>query len=564
MASSKVTLQPPSLTECKTYESYKRELKCWAEVTDLPKSKQGSYIILSLPNKCKFGDDLREKALESIDEEDLSATTGLDAVLAFLDKELAKNAVDDIIDKWEEFDNCSKQSLQSMEEFISDFESKYNRVKQTGTTLPEEILAYMLMKQAGLGHLEKMLILSRVDIEKKDDLFKDVKMNMKNILGKRMQENKKSGNTDDIKIDAALLAQNEEVLATYGYYRNRSNTYPKSKPWSNKPKRKDFPKRLDKSGREINPSNRDGKLLLCNSCGSYRHLQDKCPDSHENRKGNILITEHSDSNTQPDRFVLFTSDKEEISKFTLEARNCAALDTCCTTTVAGKNWIKMFLESLPLEARKLVKGPHKSDKVFKGVGKGTLPSIEQYTIPAEIGECPVLIQVDIIDSDIPMLLSKSAMKKAKMVLHMDQDFAEVMGKHVMLNTTSAGHYVVPLLTKGGGLHSPDDHAVQIDEINALHIFQASPEEKYKALEKLHKQFGHRPKESFNNLLKTADCWSNDLKPMIDKIIDNCEGCIKRRRNPDRPSVTMPMASDFNEKIAMDLSFYKGIPILHHF
>ena len=49
-----------------------------------------------------------------------------------------------------------------------DFETKYNRVKATGTVMPEEILAYMLMKRAGLLHIEKMLILSRIDIEKKD------------------------------------------------------------------------------------------------------------------------------------------------------------------------------------------------------------------------------------------------------------------------------------------------------------------------------------------------------------------------------------------------------------
>ena len=50
--------------------------------------------------------------------------------------------------------------------------------------------------------------------------------------------------------------------------------------------------------------------------------------------------------------------------------------------------------------------------------------------------------------------------------------------------------------------------------------------------------------------------------VIEKIIDNCEGCIKRKRNPDRPAVAMPMAAEFNEKLAIDLSFYNNKIILH--
>ena len=53
-----------------------------------------------------------------------------------------------------------------------------------------------------------------------------------------------------------------------------------------------------------------------------------------------------------------------------------------------------------------------------------------------------------------------------------------------------------------------------------------------------------------------------MAAILDKIIDGCEGCIKRRRNPDRPAVAMPMATEFDEKVAIDFSLYKGTPILH--
>ena len=45
---------------------------------------------------------------------------------------------------------------------------------------------------------------------------------------------------------------------------------------------------------------------------------------------------------------------------------------------------------------------------------------------------------------------------------------------------------------------------------------------------------------------------------------NCEGCLQRRRNPDRLAVVMPMAESFNEKVAVDLKVLgkKNIYILY--
>ena len=82
---TKVHLQPPDLKECKTYEAFKRELKCWQSVTDLPVGKQGNYIALALPNKSKFGEDLRERVLEHLTDEELSSNEGLEKVIKFLD-----------------------------------------------------------------------------------------------------------------------------------------------------------------------------------------------------------------------------------------------------------------------------------------------------------------------------------------------------------------------------------------------------------------------------------------------------------------------------------------------
>lgn len=563
---AKYNITPPDLNECKSYEAYKRELTAWSAVTDLAKNKQGNFVVLSLPNKSKFGNDIRERAFESLPEDELNSDDGLKNLLKFLDAELGKNEVDDIIEKWDQFDSCKKSEDQALDDFIADFEAKYNRIKGSGTTLPQEILAYMLMKRAGLSHIEKMLILSRINIEKKETLFKDVKTNMKNILGKRLQEKKST--EDQLKLEPVFLAQNEEVLAAAGYYRKRSNTMPTKGNYKqhNQKWQKKYEKTDGKHARNVNPAGKDGKPLLCKACGSFRHFIKDCPDSHENKGKGLFLTEEvmSDEdgeNSEVNRFVLFTSDNDELSRFTSESLNAAALDTCCTTSVAGENWIKIYLNSLPEELREKVKGPFEGEKWFQFGNEGILKSKASYVLPAKLGDVSVMIEVEVIESDIPLLLSKSAMKKAGMIIFLSEDKAEVFGKKICLNTTSAGHYVIPLLDKSDSC-TPEVEEIHLNTVFATNLITATDEEKAKALDKLHKQFGHRPKESFVNLLKAAGCWSPDMSTKLDKIIEGCEGCIKRKRNPDRPAVAMPMASEFNEKVAIDLSFYKGKVILH--
>ena len=39
-------------------------------------------------------------------------------------------------------------------------------------------------------------------------------------------------------------------------------------------------------------------------------------------------------------------DKSELSLFTQEAKSCAVLDTCCSSSVAGKEWLDMYLDAI--------------------------------------------------------------------------------------------------------------------------------------------------------------------------------------------------------------------------
>ena len=56
----------------------------------------------------------------------------------------------------------------------------------------------------------------------------------------------------------------------------------------------------------------------------------------------------------------------------------------------------------------------------------------------------VKIISDVVDADIPLLLSKTAMKRARMTLNFNNDTAEMFGKRIKLLCTMSGHYHVPI------------------------------------------------------------------------------------------------------------------------
>ena len=66
------------------------------------------------------------------------------------------------------------------------------------------------------------------------------------------------------------------------------------------------------------------------------------------------------------------------------------------------------------------------------------------TIPARIGNEDIMIKTDVIDSDLPLLLSKEAMKKGDVKIGFAIDKVSFLNQNVDIVFTSSGHYAIPL------------------------------------------------------------------------------------------------------------------------
>ena len=88
-------------------------------------------------------------------------------------------------------------------------------------------------------------------------------------------------------------------------------------------------------------------------CDSKFHYQKNCFEYNKKQRIENEKTESACVIEEID-FALATQLKDELGQFTREARNCAALDTCCTRSVAGRPWFDMYVQELCWEDKKKV------------------------------------------------------------------------------------------------------------------------------------------------------------------------------------------------------------------
>ena len=102
-----------------------------------------------------------------------------------------------------------------------------------------------------------------------------------------------------------------------------------------------------------------------------------------------------------------------------------------------------YLKNLGKEERKKVK-KKEGWRIFKFEGGERLNSLQQVIILAFIGQQEVLLQVDVVSSAIPLLLSRDMLKMAETVLDMKEDVAFMVGEVVELRRSRMGHYTIKL------------------------------------------------------------------------------------------------------------------------
>lgn len=304
--------------------------------------------------------------------------------------------------------------------------------------------------------------------------------------------------------------------------------------------------------RTRNPPDSNGKTSRCSICDSLMHWAKDCPHKEET----FLQTEETYY-----QVVLFQNDIENpdsLPTLLHETLNSAVLDCGASSTCGGRLWFNCFVDSLTQEERKLI-SRYPSDKKFRFGDGNIVKSSEVARIPITLGSHKVLLDVDIVEKEIPLLLSKKSMKKCKAIIDTEEDIVEVFGEKIKLMNTSTGHYAVPITSQRNVLNNIEHETnMKIVLVSTTPLY----DKKNIAL-KIHRQFAHPPPERLIKLINQSDLADDaELKNQIHKVSESCDICLRYKKPPPRPCVGLPLATSFNECLALDIKFYKSIPILH--
>ena len=128
--------------------------------------------------------------------------------------------------------------------------------------------------------------------------------------------------------------------------------------------------------------------------------------------------------TEDEHVVLFTGyHKGDIAQSGIDAGICAILDSACSSTVCGDIWLENYLNSLDHEDRRKIKCSI-GQKTFKFGGGEHLKSKGNIIFQCSVivGK-EVTIKTDVVESDIPLQLSRQAMKTAGVKMDLESDTA---------------------------------------------------------------------------------------------------------------------------------------------
>ena len=529
---------PPVFSEDISWLDYKKELKIWQALTDLPAKKQGPSLYLSLTGKA------REAALE-LDIAVISKDDGLEKILERLDKLYLQDTNQSAYLAYQEFENFKRPLEMRMREYLNNFEKLYTKIKAHGMELPDGVLAYRVLNSANLSEEEMKLCRATLTTLQYDKMVEQ----LLKIFGDTVSP---SFGKSDVKEESVFVASNEEGEAYYSSRWRGGRDFGRFERGGRSKRRGrnqfEFKTSKESSVRKLNPPDSSGKPSRCNICESKFHWARNCPDAYVKQK-------------QESEISLFQSSDDKIVQmkvFVGETFNCAVLDSGCTQTVCGNNWLKCFKESMQDEIMIEEKPSHATFKFGNG---DAVSSSRKVVLPVTIGSKNVKLETDVVDTEIPLLMSKAAMKKANTVLDFDQDRVIMFGEEQTLLKTSSGHYAIPI-TKSRQI-------IEQGEIdNEFCLFTkniTTKDDREKIAWKLHKQFCHCSADKLKRLIKASEIWKEDVELLnaVDKVTENCQICKIYKRAPPRPVVGLPLASDFNHTVAMDLITYKqGTWILH--
>ena len=369
-----------------SYDSWKSEIKAWRLTTPLEKNKQALTIALSLP----VGSEVRRRIFdESGDIEELNCVDGVDILITRLDKWYKKDNLSAAYDAWTKFDNCKKAGDTTMDEYISEFRRRNNDLKKYKVSIPNCILAFKMLDNANLDVKEKQIALTAVSYDDETVMLDLMEQSLKKFFGSQevfamkksaVSVSDSTASSQSVIIKSESVCNTEEVNIANrgrGMYRGQMGRRGRARGGS-------YGRGTWRGGYQKYSSSTEKNSYgrRCYICGSEYHLASGCPqntylnEATEEREEESMINSCSEVGEMA--FAVNST-----NQLIHENINYAVLDSACTSTVCGEEWLNLYIEGLTKKSKSEVR-EYSSQSTFRfGSGK-IYKSLKKMSLPVKI------------------------------------------------------------------------------------------------------------------------------------------------------------------------------------
>lgn len=294
--------QPPAMRDGLPYAEWKKELDIWSDFTELDAKRQGGALFLTLQGKA------REAVLSGVSRDKIKSLTGVDEIVKCLDELYEKDKSQSAFAAYEDFTSYRRSSGTSIQDYIVEFNLKYNKIKVHSMKLPDAVLAFYLLKCANLSEehsnickatcseltykemrkqIEKVTADIKVDSKSASNTPSGVEEVYPQYYGQQPMEPRSYGEACP---DAsyASASQYEEYSQSFsgndqsGYSGDMRDVFYQQQ-WQGRsrgPYRGSAPANFSSRPR-INPPDEFGNPSRCSFCRSIYHWVDRCLDAQQ-------------------------------------------------------------------------------------------------------------------------------------------------------------------------------------------------------------------------------------------------------------------------------------------
>lgn len=292
--------------------------------------------------------------------------------------------------------------------------------------------------------------------------------------------------------------------------------------------------------------------MLCLVCDSKYHLARQCP-----RKGvPAFYTRLMEGEFDAKPNLENVADKVKCQYFTkeyaspqaiylAESLGNAILDTGCSKTVCGELWLKHVVKKSNAD---LTTSP--SSSVYKFGDGDPVKATKQVMLPMNFDGAPFNIRCDVVNDDVPLLISKETMHNTETVIDMVNNRVEMFGKDIPTTWTSTGLIMIDVLPHRELKGTFEEYAEEAITVNVCQFLEKKLDKA--STKKLHCQLGHGSYDKLKRLLSDAGLGDDELFHVLKDVVEECEICKLYKKAPAKPATSFPRAKSINKSVAIDL------------